>query len=151
MLLTPECALHQLPNVQEEPHGQKIISSSEATATDREREVSLEFCKICAYRNVVLPETDRSSPHETLHTPRHLIDQGITRRAEVNRKIMRAMHEEPPVLWRRVLDQHKLHGGDVADVDSRGRFWMKFLRRNMRALQQLPSAHLQTETPYLMD
>ena len=102
-------------------------------------------CMICWWRTQVLPEADGTVTEEN-HTPMHRMQAGP------RLGIMHAMHERPSDLWVKVLRTLKVFAGvRFPSQGQKAETLMKFECRNMRPIQRLPSAHLQTEQTSLKD
>jgi len=90
-------------------------------------------CKICEWRNDVLPCED-AEPVEEVHTP-----VGETKRFMV--AMFEAMHAKPADdIWMDILNTRTLSGGRSPDTGHRD--WFFFPLRNMQTLSPQPSADL---------
>ena len=106
-------------------------------------------CRICVWRNVVLPNID-DEEHEECHTPLGMLG-GSSYRTELNREIMVAMHEPLPEIWKQICRTLTLYAGWVVPETKASIPWMRFPLRNMRPISCKPAAHFQTETDFVID
>jgi len=117
-----------------------------------------EECSICVFRNIVLPQEKGDDNVDECHTPLALL-QLSSKRSEANKRIMFAMHEEPPPLWKEICITRKLQAGSPGPGSGPPSFlppnaprsWFRFPLRNMRPMSLRPSYHLQTQTDHVED
>ena len=127
-------------------------------------------CKVCSWRNIVLPELQEDDAAEECHTPLALMRASSTRHP-ANISIMFAMHQPLPPLWTEIGQTRKLQAASivgprptpVAASGARdlgagsgaqppsGSKWLRFPLRNMRPINSTPSAHFQTNTDHIYD
>ena len=106
------------------------------------------WCRICAWRNKVLPENNDASPMAAeIYTPVHEMQRtGLL--SELSTRMHAAMHEKPPPLWMHILRTQKLCAGLLLLEQER---WFRFPTRNMRPLSPMSSPHHQTTTESITD
>ena len=105
-------------------------------------------CKICTWRNKVLPVPD--SPVSECHTP--LNEMHESDRSDINIALMEAKHTQPNQIWMEILRTEKLKAGcPIDDLDPLGRRWFRLPTRDMRPLARHPSDHHQTTTSFIKD
>lgn len=122
----------------------------------------LEECRICVWRNFVLPKETDDDIVDKCHTPLALLQ--LSSRSEANKF---AMHEELPSLWKEICNTFKLQRGspflppqaaspmNAPRLATSGcqplRSWFRFPMRNMRPMSLRLSAHFQAQTDHVDD
>lgn len=103
-------------------------------------------CPKCAWRNRVLPPDEEEDGEEECHTP--LGHLHLSGRSWPNIRIMFAMHEELPGLWRDICNTDKLNPGSFCTENKR---WFRFPLRHMNRMSADPSLPLQALTEKIED
>jgi len=124
-------------------------SSNGPRLSKRPKACPREECKICVWRNIVLPG-EQGDMVDECHTPLAIL-QLYSKRAETNKLIMFAMHEEPPTIWKEICSTETLQSGSPFLQPNDHRSWFRFPLRNMRPMSLEPSFHFQTQTDFVDD
>ena len=127
-----------------------IITTSTTTTTTTTCACPKPRCKICVWRNIILPEPEDTGDEivSECHTPLQLLHLS-TDRSETNKRMMSASHKELPPLWKTICNTGKLQAGNRSELPNDSRLWFKFPLRGMRPMSLRPSFHLQTQTAYV--